>query len=234
MKLSERLYKAASLIPDGAKFADIGTDHGYVPVWLAIRGGAKRIVASDINAGPLNAAKINAEKYGVSDKIEFVLADGLDGINGDVDTVLIAGMGGETIMAILQNAPWLRDSGALLILQPQSKRRELTAWLYANGYTIEDASLVKDGGRIYTVLSVRAGENGERAAADTLILDILVSKRDSLVSEFLDILIKKYSAAVDGMKKSNSDNAETEEYFLSALKRLKTISKKEAENAEFY
>jgi tRNA (adenine22-N1)-methyltransferase len=112
----------ASFIHRGASVADIGTDHGFLPVYLAQNGLARSIIASDISAGSLEAARRSATNYGVSDKITFIVAPGLSGIKEtDVDTIVIAGLGGETIAAILNEAPWTRYSDIKLILQPQSK-----------------------------------------------------------------------------------------------------------------
>jgi len=153
LKLSGRLYKIAELIGESPAVADIGTDHGFIPVYLALNEPARRIIASDISAGSLFAARKNAAKYSVEDKIIFIVAPGLDGIDeSEADTIVIAGVGGETIAAILEKAPWTKRPGLRLILQPQTKLDKLCLWLQENGYIISDADYVIDKGRFYIIL----------------------------------------------------------------------------------
>ncbi|MBR2716106.1 MAG: SAM-dependent methyltransferase, partial [Oscillospiraceae bacterium] len=175
IELDNRLRLIAALAAGGGRVADVGTDHGYIPVYLAQTGLAERITASDVNPGPLQAARRSAERYGVADRIGFVLSDGLENVPRDVDTVIVAGMGGETIQGILERADWLREKDARLILQPQSKLPELTSWLRENGYALTDAALAREGDRYYPVLTVRPGEGGAEDAEA-----LLLEKREPL------------------------------------------------------
>ena len=155
IKLQPRLNAIAGFIRAGAAVADIGTDHGLLPVYLAQNGLASRIFASDMSAGSLEAARRNAAKYNVTDSISFIVAPGLNGISEtDVDTIVIAGVGGETIIDILQNAAWTKQSGKQFILQPQTKQKELTEWLCYNGYKICETCPAFDRGRHYTIILV--------------------------------------------------------------------------------
>ena len=155
IRLSEKLKAIAGFIEMGASVADIGTDHGYLPVYLAQNELASRIIASDISSGSLDSAVRSASKYGVSDKIAFTVAPGLSGVKAsDVDTVVIAGVGGETIVSILRDAPWTKRQGFRLVLQPQSKLDILCTFLRNDGYAISDATLVLDDGRYYIVILV--------------------------------------------------------------------------------
>ena len=204
VKLSKRLGVIAGYIEKGASVADIGTDHGYLPIYLAQHGLARRIIASDISERSLNPARRSAAKYGVEDKIKFIAAPGLSGIGEfDADTVVIAGMGGETIIGILSGVPWVICGDIRLILQPQSKNVDLYLWLRENDISVHDASLARDRGRIYAVLS--AGSGG-RAAADCdpeiEVLSLLAKKRDPLFSEYMEWLIARARRALNGMEKS--------------------------------
>ncbi|MDR0862604.1 MAG: Nif3-like dinuclear metal center hexameric protein [Oscillospiraceae bacterium] len=184
MKLSARLAAVAELVPRGSRVIDVGTDHGYLPVYLAEHGLADAIFASDVNRGPLNQARKSAVAAGVSDKITFTLADGLpETVSGEVDTVVIAGMGGETIAGIVERAPWLRERDALLVLQPQTKVQELWETLRANGYATFEVRLVKDAGRIYVIMLARSAASG---AVNAPVLELLVKRRDELLGEYLD------------------------------------------------
>ena len=147
------------MIENGASVADIGTDHGFIPVFLAQTGTAENIIASDISAASLESARKSAAGYNVEGLIKFHTAPGLDGISPDeVDTVVIAGMGGETIKNIIRDAPWTKSRNVKLILQPQSKINILCRFLYDNGYEINEIKYVRDRVKSYTVIKA-AGQD---------------------------------------------------------------------------
>jgi tRNA (adenine22-N1)-methyltransferase len=210
VKLSPRLNAIAKFIKTGAAVIDVGTDHGYIPVYLAQNSMAKRIIATDLRKGPLDRAKASALEYGVSERIEFIQTDGLIGIDGTgdggaaIDTVILAGMGGETIMAILEEAKWPLLNGLRMILQPQSKLGELSSWLDKNGCAVFDETLVEDEGRIYTVLLAGTGESRAPMSCAELYADrLLTEKRDPLLPRYLDMLIKKTAQEIQGMERSD-------------------------------
>jgi len=159
VKLSKRLIAIADLIGRDASVADIGTDHGYLPVYLAQTGTVKKIIASDISPSSLAAARRSAADADVTDAITFIVAPGLDGVApGEVDTVIIAGVGGETISGILGDAPWTKSRKITLILQPQSKIDILFRFLYDNEYEIKQIIDVLDRGKFYTAILATGGE----------------------------------------------------------------------------
>jgi tRNA (adenine22-N1)-methyltransferase len=205
--LSERLGTAAKYVRQDSAVADIGTDHGYIPVYLAQHNIARRIIAADLRKAPLAHARASAQEYGVADRIEFVLTNGLDGLQDKgLDTIIIAGMGGETIAGILDRAPWVRPGNLRLVLQPQSKLGELSNWLDNNRYAIIDETLVEDDGRIYAVLLAGAGESRAPLSCAEIYADrILMEKRDPLLPKYLDILIEKTTKAVEGMESARGE-----------------------------
>ena len=145
MELSPRLRSVAGLVPPGARFADVGTDHAYLPVWLLQQGIIEHALVSDLRPGPLDRARSTAARYGLAERMEFRLCDGLSGIApAEADTIAIAGMGGETIAAILAAAPWVREQGCLLLLQPMSAQSALRPWLQRQGYRIEREHLSRE------------------------------------------------------------------------------------------
>jgi tRNA (adenine22-N1)-methyltransferase len=155
IKLSDRLLALADLIDIGAAVADVGADHGYLSIYLAQNHGASRIIASDISAASLSAARRFAKEYNVTQLITFMVSPGLDEITAaDVDTIVIAGMGGETILQILKNAPWTKCEAVKLILQPQSKIDLLCRFLYDNEYKIKETKSVTDKGKSYTIIRI--------------------------------------------------------------------------------
>ncbi len=157
--MGPRLRAIAALVPPGCGcLADIGTDHGYIPVSLMLEGRVRRAVASDIGALPLDHARRTAGEYGVADRLDFRLGDGLSVLEpGEADVIVIAGMGGDAMTGILAAAPWSR-AGPLLLLQPMSKAEVLRAWLPVNGYRVLQEELAQDKGVLYPILSVRGGE----------------------------------------------------------------------------
>ena len=160
MKLSKRLQAIADFIEDGAAVADIGTDHGFIPVYLALKGTAGNIIASDISASSLAAARRSAADKDVTEAITFIVTPGLDGIDlTQIDTIVIAGVGGETILRIIENSLLTSDNGIKLILQPQSKIDILLRFLYDSGYEIRQTKTVHDKGKNYTVLLVTGDAN---------------------------------------------------------------------------
>ena len=148
--MNKRLSALYDKIPPGVGVIDVGTDHGYLPAALAAYGYPGRIFASDIRIEPLRAAKKTAARAGVSERIEFLLCDGLALCPPDaVDTIVIAGMGGDTIVKILDEAEFCMDSRYLLILQPMTKPEVLRYWLAYNEFEILSEALVRETGGLY-------------------------------------------------------------------------------------
>ena len=152
--LSSRLEAACRFVNPGDRLADVGCDHGYLGIYLLKNNIASFVYASDINEGPLNAAVFNAEKFGVRDKMQFYLSDGVRNIPRDFDTLVCAGMGGDTMISILEAAQWLKEGNYRLILQCQSKRPELRKYLGEHGWFIRNETVLKDGKFLYTIMEV--------------------------------------------------------------------------------
>ena len=224
IKLSPRLQRIADYVLPGSTVIDVGTDHAYIPIWLLQNGISASAYATDIRTGPLQRAAKDAEDAGVSNRLTLLLCDGLSECPPDaVDTVIIAGMGGETMMGILSAAPWVLQKH--LILQPQTKYFELRAFLAENCYAIRDASLVYDTGRIYRVWQIEAGENTEKGWVEAP----LVEKKDPLLRPYLEDMVKRLRKQIQGQERAvNSDAAlltalhgELDEY-LQLLEEAKT------------
>ena len=152
--ISDRLLACAGFVAPGDRVADVGCDHGYLSIHLLTNGIAKSCIASDINEQPLLSAVRNAEKYGVRDRISFHLSDGVRNIPRDFDTLVCAGMGGDTMIHILEAAPWLRNNQYRLILQCQSKTPMLRQYLSENGWRIAEETVLRDGRFLYTIMEV--------------------------------------------------------------------------------
>lgn len=157
-ELSPRLQLLADWVEQDAKIADVGTDHGFLPVRLVLDGRVASAIASDLRKGPLDHARETAAEFGIMERIDFRLCDGLSGIPAtEADTIIIAGMGGENIADILAAAPWTADGTHRLLLQPMSRAEVLRAFLAQNGYRITEERLVRDWGTLYPALKAEAG-----------------------------------------------------------------------------
>ena len=154
LPISNRLLACAEYVHPGDVVADVGCDHGYLGIHLLTKGVAKRIIASDINEGPLQSAQRNARKFGVENKMSFHLCPGVRDIPRDFDVMVCAGMGADTMVSILEDAPWLKDAHYRLVLQCQSKTPLLRRYLSENGWYITTESVLKDGRFLYTVMEV--------------------------------------------------------------------------------
>ena len=154
LPISDRLLACAGFIHPGDRVADIGCDHGYLAIHALTTGLARSVIAADIGEGPLQSALHNAVKYGVRDKIEFYLSDGVRNIPRDFDTLVCAGMGGDTMIHILESAPWLRKRQYRMILQCQSKTPMLRQYLSEVGWRITEESVLRDGRFLYTIMEV--------------------------------------------------------------------------------
>lgn len=157
LELTPRLRLLAEWVPEGARLADIGTDHGYLPVWLSLRGRVSSAIASDLRKGPLEHARETGRLYG-AEGIDYRLGNGLEGIAPEeVDVIVIAGMGGENIASILEAAPWTADGAHTLLLAPHTKSEVLRRFLMDHGCAIRREALVEDRGTLYPVMEVTAG-----------------------------------------------------------------------------
>ena len=163
MQLSQRLSSVASMVTAGNCLADVGTDHGYVPIYLYERNVIPRAIAMDVNKGPLERAALHIAESGMKDAIETRLSDGLTALKpGEVDSVVIAGMGGPLMIRILSAYPEVTASVKELILQPQSEIPELRIWLYEQGYEIVEEHMVFEDGKYYPMFKAVKNPEAEK------------------------------------------------------------------------
>lgn len=161
LKLTERLQLVADLLDPCECFADIGTDHAYLPVWILQNGKARYAVAADINPNPLKNARNTLAQYGFAEQIELRLSDGLQNIAPwEVQAVAVAGMGGNQIADMITGTPWLQDEKIQLVLQPMTHFEDVRRALRENGFSVLCEETVAEGERVYLVLSARY--SGER------------------------------------------------------------------------
>ena len=185
LPLSDRLLACAGFVPKGSRVADIGCDHGYLGIHLLTTGKATSMIESDVAEGPLQSAMRNARKYGVANKMTFHRSDGARDIPRDFDALVCAGMGADTMIHILEDAPWLRSQQYTLILQCQSKTPMLRRYLSDTGWEIADESIVRDGKFLYTAMCIRWNPDAPSLSAGQChISPALLRSSSPLVQEY--------------------------------------------------
>ncbi len=149
----------ASMVRPGAALADIGTDHAYLPIWLAKQSRISRAIAADVRVGPLQKAQSNISRYHVQDTVSARLSDGLNAIfPTEADDIVIAGMGGEMIIKIIEEALWLKHEQKHLILQPMTSVEQLRVFLAGQGFKVLEERAVEEDARVYTVILAKYSE----------------------------------------------------------------------------
>ena len=155
MKLSKRMKAVAAMVTNGNVLADVGTDHGYVPIMLVHRGFIPSAIAMDVNEGPLQRARENIIANQLQEKIDTRLSDGVSALSdGEVESIVIAGMGGELTIRILTEGESVCRSVKELILQPQSEIQKVRKFLREHGYRIVDENMVYEEQKYYSVMKV--------------------------------------------------------------------------------
>ncbi len=222
MILDIRLRTAADMVPPGAVLADIGSDHAYLPIALALEGRINRALASDINEGPVAAAWANIKKNRLEGKITAIRADGLDGAREfSPDCITVLGMGGELILSILERADWIRDPAVTLVLQPMTHPEALALWLSKNGFAVTDECIVRDGNRddrLYRLLAAHyTGEQGNLTEIEALVGRLNMARGDEPTKAYVRRLIRIFETRLQGKEKASAD-ASYEKTLIAELK----------------
>ena len=219
--LSTRLLACAGFVNQGDRVADIGCDHGYLSIHLLTSGIASSCIASDVAEGPLQSALHNAKKFGVRENISFHLSDGVRNIPRDFNTLVCAGMGGDTMIHILESAPWLQHEQYRLILQCQSKRPELRKWLYDHGFAIRRETLAQDGKFYYPVMEVVYAPGETLSGAEYYITPALQRSGSPLLAAFYDRVVGGIRKNVEGLARTGGEKYEEMKAILDELLAMK-------------
>lgn len=207
MNLSKRLTAVASLITQGNSIADIGTDHGYIPIYMAQNGLTKMAFAMDVNEGPLERARDNISRYCVGDIVTTRLSDGLAGLNeGEADSIVIAGMGGLLTIRIIASHMSVAKSAKELILSPHSDVNLVRKFLADNNFCICDEQMVLEDEKFYFILKVTVGNMTIASEEEALFGKILLDRRDATLLLYLQKEESKRLQILDKMCKSGSQN----------------------------
>ena len=227
MKLTDRLLKISSLVDEWKKVADIGTDHGYIPVYLLKNNKIDYAILADVNKGPLENAKKEVRHNKLDDKVDLRLGSGLEVLNqNEVDEVIIAGMGGMLISELLEAKKSVSQTVDKLILQPMQAQNELRKYLYNNGYEILNEVLVKEDFRIYEIIVAKyTGKNTE--VSDDIYYEVgnkLIENNDKLLNEFINKKINSYEGIISKLEGKNGGSIEVKRNStLNTIKKLKGL-----------
>ena len=231
LPISKRLLCCASMVQSGARVADIGTDHGYLGIYLLQSGAARHVIACDLRKDPLENARRNAKLFGVDGEMELRLSDGLEKILPDeVDTVVMAGMGGDLIQKILSQCPWRKREGLQFILQPQSAGNVLRRWLCEDGFEIQREEPVQDGHFLYTVMDIRQGEPSPLTPGTEYASPALLKSESPLVGNYLARVENALQETVRGLTNAEKQRPERLSYFRQALLEIQEMRKNYADH----
>lgn len=206
VKLSNRLLAVASFVTDGNVLADVGTDHGYIPIYLLQTKRIQKAIAMDINEGPLDRAKEHIVMFGLNDYIETRLSDGVEALTpGEVDTILIAGMGGGLVMHILEEGKEVCHQAKELILQPQSELERVRNYLWSDGYVILEENMVLEDEKFYPMMRVQYQNRTDAESAENILFcrygKLLLEQKQGVLLEYLKREAMLYGEILAGLKK---------------------------------
>lgn len=193
MEISKRLKTIADYVPVATNLVvDIGTDHGYIPIYLIKNKMANKCIACDINLMPLNNARTNIASYQMEDQIETRLSNGLAKINmGEADAIIIAGMGGMLIINILEEKKELVKAVGLLILQAQTDIVEVRKYIHSINFTIIDEQMVYEDDQYYTIIKAEPGYEKPYSPVGYLLGQKNIDKKDSILKQFIWVEIER-------------------------------------------
>lgn len=201
--LTPRLRMIADLVPECNTVCDIGTDHGYVAIYLAKKEIAKKVIAADIKQGPLNQAEKNIALFSASDAVETRLSNGFENIGpNEADCAIIAGMGGETIAEILKNEKGCKH----FVLQMQTAHRDLREYLSENGFVIEKEAIAQEGRKMYTALLCARGEKYSLTEVEKEIGPLLIKERPALFPDYVKYRLYEIESILEKMGDGNSSS----------------------------
>ncbi len=208
MEISERLRTVASFVRNGGCVADIGTDHGYVPIYLYKEGSIDRAIACDINREPVRRAKCNINMYRLSNVIETRHGAGLEPLKmGEADGIIIAGMGGMLMIGILEDSRAKALSAKELVLQPQTDIDRVRRYVHSIGLRIDDEKMLLEDGIYYTVIRAVHGKESYDKEADYLFGKINIDKKCPVLKDFLDKTMRKNENVMERLKSAGTENS---------------------------
>ena len=204
MNFGNRLKAIGAMVPKCRNLVDVGTDHAYLPVLLALDKKIEHAIATDIVTGPCNAARKTVEEYGMEKIIEVRQADGLTGVSlQEAEVVVIAGMGAGTMLDILQQSPEVIKNCSSLILQPMNDSERLRRWAETSGWLIDKEDLAEEGNKIYEIMGLAQGQQSKHKAVCYQVGTYLIEHHHPLLPRFAAGLLQKYNSLLTAMEASS-------------------------------
>jgi len=208
LKISIRLKAVADMVTVGNRIADIGTDHGYVPIYLIKNNISPTALAMDINKGPLDKAIRNIKAFGLEDRITTRQSNGLDELNeGETDTVIISGMGGQLIIEILNKNRTLLETIDELVLLPHREVYEVRQYLHSIGYAIVCENVVKDEGKYYQIIKAKKGSEPAYSQLEYMYGRNNLNKLNETLKELLIFEKKKYESLLSELIQKDTQSS---------------------------
>lgn len=210
MQLSKRLLTAVGMITKGNIVADVGCDHAYTSIYLCKEKIASKVIAMDVNKGPLIGAKAHIEEAGLIDSISLRLSDGLEKLSKDeVDTVLLCGMGGLLMIKILSDYPEITKTVKEFVLQPQSEVAQVRHFLHNHGYEITKEHMLKEDGKFYVMMRAIPVEQVQIYEDECHYLygKLLIEEKNEVLKEFLQREYRLISEVWEALREQNTENA---------------------------
>lgn len=205
------MQSALPYITKGGRAVDVGTDHAYLPIYLVEQGLVREALAADINEGPINSARANIASHGLDDKISTLMTDGLHGVEDFYpDDVMVFGMGGELIVRILSEAPWIRNARIGLILQPMSRASVLREWLITNGFEIVGEAISFEDKYYQTIAARFCGKIDTFSEEELAVGRWNIAHRPPLFEGFVRHEIAVLDRIIAGKQRSEATDADAD------------------------
>lgn len=229
--LSERMLRTAAMVSHGNCTADVGCDHAYTSIYLVEQGIAPRVVAMDVNEGPLERARENVAKFRMEQQIDLRLSDGLTALApGEADTILIGGMGGPLMERILSMFPETVATAKELVLQPQSELAAFRRFLHNMGFRITDEDMLSEDGKYYVILRAEPGKAEVWTEEEYLYGKYLRADAYPVLRDFLAAEHRMTEDVLEGLLQAGTEKAKKrKEELLLRLKRNEAVAARLAE-----
>ena len=213
MILKGRLKLIADKVPECGVFADIGTDHAYLPIYLIKNNICTHAIASDVKPGPIRVANRNIMSHRLESKVETRMGSGLDTLMlGEADTIVIAGMGGTLLAQLLDEGKDKAQRAKNLVLQPMNDLDIVRQWLYNNGFNIYDEQMIDEGEKIYTVICA-VFENANHEVREEFYYHVgekLIEKKDPLLNKYCKMKIRQLERVLKQLESMENNTSQVE------------------------
>ncbi len=228
-QLSKRLEKVAEFLPNHAKFADIGSDHAYLPCYVCLRDPYAQAIAGEVNQGPYDSAKQEVKAQELQDRIEVRLGDGLEILKSDeVDQIVIAGMGGPLIRDILERGKDKLTSVKRIIVQPNIGAKSLRKWFFEHDFKLVEETILEENNHIYEVLTAEPGDPHEGYHQEELAKEMwlgprLLEQRTAVFKEYCKVERMKKEKVLNQLKQANEPQLEKVNNLTQEINWLKEV-----------